>query len=102
LPSRCSTSSTYAHTIRADQWQAQIRTHGQSDVHVVDNKFAPAASPGWHSHPGPGLILVLSGTVTNYEASDPPAPGLREAWEAGDRSSFFHDVDLDPSLSTGA
>jgi peroxiredoxin len=33
---------------------------------------------------------------------DPSAPGLREAWEAGDRSSFFHDVDLDPSLSTGA
>jgi peroxiredoxin len=26
------------------------------------------------------------------------APGLREAWEAGDRSSFFHDVDLEPSL----
>ena len=24
--------------------------------------------------------------------------GLRAAWEAGDRGSFFHDVDLDPSL----
>jgi peroxiredoxin len=29
---------------------------------------------------------------------DLSAPGLRDAWEAGDRSSFFHDVDLDPSL----
>ena len=28
------------------------------------------------------------------------APGLREAWESGDRSSFYHDVDLDPSLRT--
>jgi len=27
-------------------------------------------------------------------------PGLRQAWEAGDRSRFFHDVDLDPSLRT--
>jgi peroxiredoxin len=26
------------------------------------------------------------------------APGLREAWEAGDRSRFFGDVDLDPSM----
>jgi peroxiredoxin len=25
-------------------------------------------------------------------------PGMREAWEAGDRSSFFHDEDLDPGL----
>src|SRR6202167_1043202 len=28
------------------------------------------------------------------------APGLREAWDAGDRSMFFADVDLDPSLRT--
>jgi hypothetical protein len=33
---------------------------------------------------------------------DQSAPGLREAWEAGNRSSFFHDVDLDLSLSTRA
>ena len=30
------------------------------------------------------------------------APGLREAWEAGDRSRFFHDVDLEPSLRTAS
>src|SRR5437763_12364839 len=51
-----------AHTIPADQWQAQLRTHGQSDVYVVDNKLAPKAdnnnefaTTGWHSHPGPSL-----------------------------------------------
>jgi len=27
-------------------------------------------------------------------------PGLREAWDAGDHSTFFNDVDLDPSLMT--
>jgi peroxiredoxin len=26
------------------------------------------------------------------------ASGLRAAWEAGDRSRFFHDIDLDPGL----
>ena len=30
------------------------------------------------------------------------APGLREAWETGDRSRFYHDEDLDPSLRVGS
>lgn len=47
------------------------RPHGQSDVYVVDNKFPPQASTGWHSHPGPSLILVVAGTVTNYLGDDP-------------------------------
>jgi peroxiredoxin len=29
------------------------------------------------------------------------APGLREAWEAGESSTFFHDEDLEPSLRAG-
>jgi peroxiredoxin len=29
---------------------------------------------------------------------DPAAPGLREAWEAGDHSSFFSEEELDPGL----
>ena len=28
-------------------------------------------------------------------------PGLREAWDAGDRAKFFHDEDLEPGLRTG-
>jgi hypothetical protein len=30
---------------------------------------------------------------------DPQVPGLRQAWEAGDRSRFYHDEDLDPGLN---
>lgn len=58
-----------AHTIPADTWQARLRTHGNSDVYVVDNTFAPGGTTGWHSHPGPSLIFVVSGTITNYESS---------------------------------
>ena len=58
-----------AHT--ADRWKVQLKTHGQSDVYVVDNKFAPGGTVGWHSHPGPSLILVVAGTVTNYLGDDP-------------------------------
>jgi quercetin dioxygenase-like cupin family protein len=61
---------TAAHTIPADQWQAELRTHGPSDVYAVDNKFSAGGSTGWHSHPGPSLILVLSGTLTNSTAEN--------------------------------
>ena len=63
--------SIKAKTIPADDWQAQIKTKGLSDVYVVDNKFGPNSDTGWHSHPGPSLILVVSGTVTNYMGDDP-------------------------------
>jgi quercetin dioxygenase-like cupin family protein len=69
-----------AHT--ADRWRAQLKTHGQSDVYVVDNKFAPGGTAGWHSHPGPSLILVVSGTVTNYLGDDPNC--TPHAYTAGD------------------
>ena len=60
-----------AHTIPADIWQARLKTRGRSDVYVIDNKFAPGGTSGWHSHPGPSLIFVVAGTITNYEGDDP-------------------------------
>jgi hypothetical protein len=60
-----------ARTPAPDRWKAQLKTHGQSDVYAVDNTFPPGASSGWHSHPGPSLILVVAGTVTNYPGDDP-------------------------------
>jgi quercetin dioxygenase-like cupin family protein len=71
-----------ARTPAPDRWRAQLKTHGQSDVYVVDNKFPPGASTGWHSHPGPSLILVVTGTVTNYPGDDPSCPP--RAYRAGD------------------
>lgn len=41
-----------------------------SDVYVVKNTVAPGAESGWHSHPGPSLVIVKSGTATVYEADD--------------------------------
>jgi hypothetical protein len=61
-----------------DDWQARIKTEGISDVYVVDNKFAAAdpdgtvhGTTGWHRHPGPSLIHVVAGSVTNYSSDDP-------------------------------
>jgi len=52
-------------------WQARIETKGLSDVYVLQNTIAPGGTFGWHSHPGPSLVIVKSGTGTFYEANDP-------------------------------
>jgi len=57
--------------IPGSTWNARIKTHGPSDVYVADNTLAPGGTTGWHTHPGPSVILVVSGTVTNYVGSDP-------------------------------
>jgi quercetin dioxygenase-like cupin family protein len=64
-----------ADSIPPGLWRAMIETHGQSDVYAVDNKFATGATTGWHSHPGPSLIMVVSGTITNYTGDDPTCAG---------------------------
>jgi quercetin dioxygenase-like cupin family protein len=43
-----------------DLWSARLKTHGTSDIDVVDNKFAPGSDTGWHSHPGPSLVFVVA------------------------------------------
>src|SRR5215211_5858904 len=55
-------------------WKARIKTKGSSDLHVLQNTIAPGGTFGWHSHPGPSLVIVKSGTATFYLASDRRCP----------------------------
>ena len=52
-------------------WQARIDTKGATDVHVIENVISPGGSFGWHSHPGPSIVVVKSGTLTLYRGDDP-------------------------------
>jgi quercetin dioxygenase-like cupin family protein len=54
-----------------DIWKTQIKTKGATDVHMLHNTIAPGGTFGWHSHPGPSLVIVKAGTATFYEADDP-------------------------------
>jgi len=61
-------------------WQARITTKGATDVHFIENKIAPGGTFGWHSHPGPSLVVVKTGALTLYKASDPDcAPTVVQA-----------------------
>jgi quercetin dioxygenase-like cupin family protein len=57
--------------VKNGQWMTQLRTKGQTDVAVVENRVAPGGSFGWHSHPGPSIIIVKQGVITFYRADDP-------------------------------
>jgi len=85
----------------ASIWRTSLKTHGQSDVYVVDNKFSPVdhvnnvtASTGWHSHAGPSLIFVLAGTVTNYTSEDKSCTGHKYTAGQGfiDTGKDVHDL----------
>lgn len=61
-------------------WEAEIEAKPNLDVAVQRIVFAAGGHSGWHSHPGPVLIQVLSGTMTFYESDDPAcAPIVRTA-----------------------
>ena len=61
---------SHVHTMPA-YWQEMIKTMGLSDLYVQSNVWAPGGSTGWHTHPGPSLVIVTAGTLTVYEGDDP-------------------------------
>ena len=60
----------HAKTLSSD-WQARIDTKGATDVYTLENKIPPGATFGWHSHPGPSIVVVKSGALTLYRGDDP-------------------------------
>lgn len=72
-------------------WKAKIETKGLTDLYVQSNVFAPGGTSGWHTHPGPSLVVVTAGTVTVYDADDPScAPHVYSA--SGGNSNSFVDI----------
>jgi len=58
-----------------DVWLSLQKTMGPSDLYVQSNTWpgvnpltGVVASTGWHTHPGHSLIIVTSGTLTEYMA----------------------------------
>jgi quercetin dioxygenase-like cupin family protein len=63
--------------VKTDDWMSQLRTKGDSTVAVVENRLASGATFGWHSHPGPSVIVVKAGEVTFYRGDDPTCTPVR-------------------------
>ena len=89
-------------------WKAVLKTKSDSDLYVQQNTWDPGActtgasgscgpcfpdsgtpcvpSSGWHTHPGPSLVIVTQGTITAYEGNDPTC--TPHVYSANGTSSF--------------
>jgi quercetin dioxygenase-like cupin family protein len=63
-------------------WSAVIQARPALDVAVQMITFQPNGQSGWHRHPGPVFISVVSGEMTFYESDDPDCkPVVKHAGE---------------------
>jgi quercetin dioxygenase-like cupin family protein len=53
-------------------WKLRLDSKGATDLYLVRNTFQPGATTGWHTHPGPSIITVVSGTITAYDSNCNP------------------------------
>jgi quercetin dioxygenase-like cupin family protein len=74
--------------IQTPDYGAMIKTRGLSDVYVTHIRIAPGGHGGWHSHPGPSLITVKSGTAAFLDECDNFTP---HAYDAG--TGFVEDAE---------
>lgn len=74
-----------AGKIPASVWETMFKTKGDTDMYIQQNTWPAHSSTGWHTHPGPSLVVITQGSVTVYDASDPScAPHVYSA--TGDNS----------------
>lgn len=63
--------------------KSKVRGERQEVIHVPDAQdtviqqivIGPGGSTGWHSHPGPVVVLVKAGELTLYSSEDPTCTG---------------------------
>ena len=60
-----------------DGHELELKTKGLSDVYVTRNAIAVGGHSGWHTHPGPSLIIVTVGEIMAYDGDDPTCTPTR-------------------------
>uniref|UniRef100_Q022A0 Cupin 2, conserved barrel domain protein n=1 Tax=Solibacter usitatus (strain Ellin6076) TaxID=234267 RepID=Q022A0_SOLUE len=63
-----------------------LHMKGQTDVLQTELIFQPGASTGWHIHPGPVVVVIKSGAITEIQSN-----GCMVVHPAG--SAFFEQPD---------
>jgi quercetin dioxygenase-like cupin family protein len=52
-----------------------IQVRDAQDTVIQQISFQPGGHTGWHSHPGPALVLVTQGELTLFSSEDPTCTG---------------------------
>src|SRR5687768_8082230 len=73
--------TVFARAMFADPTDLKFKINGGSQevIHVNNARetvvqqiiIAPGGSTGWHSHPGPVVVLIKSGMMSFYSSEDP-------------------------------
>ena len=61
---------TFSQRIKVNTPNIKAKFKRPSDFIVHENVIDPGGSTGWHSHPGPALVIVNEGTFTLYDGDD--------------------------------
>ena len=56
------------HIRSTDGFDVEIKTRDNTDIAVSNVLVSPGGTSGWHTHPGPVLVIVKSGAITFYRA----------------------------------
>lgn len=54
--------------------QVKITVSEPTDVYVNHVTVAPGGNSGWHSHPGPSVVVIKTGTATVYDSDGSSCP----------------------------
>jgi len=57
--------------IKGQRGQEVIQVNNAQQTVVQQIVIAPGGSTGWHSHPGPVVVLIKSGQMSFYDGDDP-------------------------------
>ena len=57
--------------VKTGEWKIKLDTKGPSTFATSEVRVVPGGYFGWHSHPGPSIVIVKSGTSTFYRGDDP-------------------------------
>jgi len=61
-------SSDAFHIRSTAGFDVEIKAKDSTDFAVSNVAVAPGGTSGWHSHPGPVIVVVKTGTITFYRA----------------------------------
>lgn len=80
LLGRATIADPFRVTRTTGAWEMDVGANGPVDVAVQSITFQPGGHSGWHRHPGPVFIQVVSGRISFYESDDPTCtPIIRTA-----------------------
>lgn len=85
-------------------WHMELKSKPAFDIAVQNISFPVGSHSGWHGHPGPVFIQVVSGTMTFYESDDPSCtPIVRTAGQGyldiGDHAHIARNESASPATN---